>query len=173
MGSRGHWNTIPDVYQFANPWEAATYGVGLNSCRTAAQQCQLRVGSANDFCSQHRPHWDKRQDSEMSICLQCWSPFLWLWRTWNNYTVSTWIYIYSQIRGVKMQLPTSLTPIDAPSSPGRTKCIPLRFPQIFSFSCVWSIFCSSNTASVTFPPTLTDSLAKLNLFLLSLSCNCL
>ena len=43
----------------------------------------------------------------------------------------------------------------------------------FSFSCVWSIFSSSNTASVTFPPTLTDSLAKLILFLLSLSCNCL
>ena len=168
MGSRGHWNTNPDVYQFASPWEAAT--CGGNS--TAVGQLHTNISwewevKMNSVLNTGLPGI-KDKDSEMSICL-------WLWRTWNNYTMRTWIYNYSQIRGVKMQLATSLTPIDAPGSPGRTKFIPLRFPQIFffSFSCVWSVFSSSDTASVSSPPTLTDSLAKLNLFLLSLSCNCL
>ena len=126
MGSRGHWNTNPDVYQFASTWEVAT--CGGNS--TAVGQLHTNVSwewevKMNSVLNTGLPGI-KDKDSEMSICL-------WLWRTWNNYTVSTWIYNYSQIRGVKMQLATSLTPIDAPGSPGRTKFIPLRCPQIFFF----------------------------------------
>lgn len=51
----------------------------------------------------------------------------------------------------------------------------MEFPQsfIFLFSSVWSVSYSSNTTSVTFPPTLTDSLAKPNKFLLFFPCNCL
>lgn len=62
--------------------------------------------------------------------------------------------------------------------PRRTRYVSWDLPPLpefsFSFSSVWwSIFSSSNTASVTLSPTLTDSLAKLNLFLLYFSWYCL
>ena len=61
-----------------------------------------------------------------------------------------------------MQLATSLTPIDALGSP-EDQVHPTEIPPdffFFFFVCLEYIS-SSNTASVTFPPTLTDSLAKL------------
>lgn len=166
MGSWGHLNIIPDVYQFANHWKAATCGVELHSCHTAAQR-QLRAGSENEFCFQHWPHWDERQrsrDEHLSLTLE---PVPLAQRTWNNYTIRTWVHHCSQIIRLKIQLAASLTPFDAlgPS------CDSPEFS--FSVSSVWSVFPHLTWHLFPFPPTLTDSLAKLNLFLLSFSCNCL